>query len=119
MDLKNSCPRSQNRGRRWLGLTLMVLAMMLTVLLPGCGSSGSTGGNSAAKAYQDVIFYFNNAEAEIAAKAIPDGTSSVRFTGTNDNREILYGAVSKPYANVITLTEVPVSTTGFVLSGRQ
>lgn len=117
MDFKNSCPRSQNRGRRWLGLTVMVLAMMLTILLPGCGSSGSTGGNAVAKAFQDVIFHFNNteAEAELAAKAVPDGTASVVFTGSDDNRQVLYGPVNKPFANTIVLTEVPVATTGFVL----
>ena len=117
MDFKNSCPRSQNRGRRWLGLTVMVLAMMLTILLPGCGSSGSTGGNAVAKAFQDVIFHFNNTEADakLAAKAVPDGTASVVFTGSDDNRQVLYGPVNKPFANTIVLTEVPVATTGFVL----
>lgn len=117
MDFKNSCPRSQNRGCRWLGLTVMVLAMMLTILLPGCGSSGSTGGNPVAKAFQDVIFHFNNTEADakLAAKAVPDGTASVVFTGSDDNRQISYGPVNKPFANTIVLTDVPVATTGFVL----
>ena len=109
---------ARNKGsRRWLGLCLFAIAFLFAALVSGCGGSGSSGsGNGApAKEYSDVIFHFNNLASETLARAVPDGTTQIRFTGSTSSREVLYGPTTRAYAPTITLEKVPVKVTGFVL----
>ncbi len=115
MDFLNSFVR--NRGSRcWLSLGLFAAMFMLAVLISGCGSSGGHGsGGSSAQSFSDVIFRFKTMDSKVSARSLPDGTNTVRFTGSTSSREVLYGPVSKACAPQITLEEVSVKVTGFVL----
>ncbi len=109
---------ARNKGsRRWLGLCLFAMAFLFVALVSGCGGSGSSGsgGGAPAKEYSDVIFHFNNLASETLARAVPDGTTHIRFTGSTNSREVLYGPTTRDYAPTITLEKVPVKVTGFVL----
>ena len=109
---------ARNKGsRRWLGLCLFAMAFLFVALVSGCGGSGSSGsgGGAPAKEYSDVIFHFNNLASETLARAVPDGTTHIRFTGSTSSREVLYGPTTRDYAPTITLEKVPVKVTGFVL----
>lgn len=109
---------ARNKGsRRWLGLCLFAIAFLFAALVSGCGGSGSSGsgGGAPAKEYSDVIFHFNNLASETLARAVPDGTTQIRFTGSTSSREVLYGPTTRAYAPTITLEKVPVKVTGFVL----
>ncbi len=109
---------ARNKGsRRWLGLCLFAVAFLFAALVSGCGGSGSSGsgGGAPAKEYSDVIFHFNNLASETLARAVPDGTTHIRFTGSTSSREVLYGPTTREYAPTITLEKVPIKVTGFVL----
>ncbi|MGM9998060.1 MAG: hypothetical protein ACI38Q_01465 [Candidatus Bruticola sp.] len=117
MDSYNSLARNKG-SKRWLGLCLFALAFLFVALVSGCGGSGSSGsgGGAPAKEYSDVIFHFNNLVSEKAlARAVPENTAFVRFTGSSSSREVLYGPVTKDYSATITLERVPVKVAGFVL----
>ncbi|MGM9991514.1 MAG: Ig-like domain-containing protein [Candidatus Bruticola sp.] len=117
MDSYNSLACSKG-SRRWLGLCLFAIAFLFAALVSGCGGSGSSGsgGGAPAKEYSDVIFHFNNLASEkVLARAVPENTAFVRFTGSSSSREVLYGPVIKDYAATIILEKVPVKVSGFVL----
>lgn len=114
MEFINSLSR-KTWGQRWLGLCIFTLALLVSVLLPGCGSSGSSGGGAPQpREFTNVIFKFDN-YAQVDARAVPEGTTSVRFTGHGENNTVTYGPITENYAATITLKDVSVSTTGFVL----
>lgn len=109
---------ARNRGsKRWLGLCLFAIAFLCVALVSGCGGSGSSGsgGGAPAKEYSNVIFHFNDLAGKTLARAVPDGTTQIRFTGSTSSREVLYGPTIRDYAPTITLEKVPVRVTGFVL----
>lgn len=110
---------ARNKGsRRWLGLCLFAIAFLFAALVSGCGGSGSSGsgGGAPAKEFSNVIFHFNDlVDGKILARAVPDGTTQIRFTGSTSSREVLYGPTIRDYAPTITLEKVPVRVTGFVL----
>ena len=110
---------ARNKGsRRWLGLCLFAIAFLFTALVSGCGGSGSSGsgGGAPAKEFSNVIFHFNDlVDGKTLARAVPDGTTQIRFTGSTSSREVLYGPTTRDYAPTITLEKVPVRVTGFVL----
>ncbi len=118
--MQNLLARTKGSSR-WLGLCLFAIAFLCAALISGCGSSGSSGGggtsdSASSKGTTDVIFHFNeSSSAKILARAIPQGTTHIRFTGNDNNREKRYGPTEKAYASTITLNNVPVSVTGFVL----
>ena len=110
---------ARNKGsRRWLGLCLFAIAFLFAALVSGCGGSGSSGsgGGAPAKEFSNVIFHFNDlVDGKTLARAVPDGTTQIRFTGSTSSREVLYGPTTKDYAPTVTLEKVPVKVTGFVL----
>lgn len=110
---------ARNRGsKRWLGLCLFAIAFLCVALVSGCGGSGSSGsgGGAPAKEFSNVIFHFNDlVDGKTLARAVPDGTTQIRFTGSTSSREVLYGPTTRDYAPTITLEKVPVRVTGFVL----
>lgn len=109
---------ARNKGsKRWLGLCLFAIAFLCVALVSGCGGSGSSGsgGGAPAKEYSNVIFHFNDLAGKTLARAVPDGTTQIRFTGSTSSREVLYGPTTRDYAPTITLEKVPVRVTGFVL----
>ena len=118
--MQNLLARTKGSSR-WLGLCLFAIAFLCAALISGCGSSGSSGGggtsdSASSKGTTDVIFHFNeSSSAKILARAIPQGTTHIRFTGNDSSRNKLYGPTEKAYASTITLNNVPVSVTGFVL----
>lgn len=99
-------------GGRWIGLCLFAAAFLLVALLPGCGSSGSSWtGGAYPEDKQNVVFNFTDGQG---GYNVPAGTKQVRFTGQDGTRHVLYEA-TRDFAATITLTDVPVKTTGFVL----
>ncbi|MBQ7529549.1 Ig-like domain-containing protein [bacterium] len=114
MEFANSLSR-KTWGQHWLGFCIFTLALLVSVLLPGCGGSGSSGGGAPQpREFSNVIFKFDNF-AQVDARAVPEGTTSVRFTGHGENNIVTYGPNTENYAATITLEGVPVTTTGFVL----